>query len=52
MSLANPLWGALRIHAELLKLGIEVSQATVGRYLPWGGPKPHSLAGVAFCTTT
>ena len=35
MSLANPLWGAPRIHGELLKLGIEVSQATVGRYLPW-----------------
>src|SRR5450756_2864239 len=35
MCLANPLWGAPRIHGELLKLGIEVSQATVGRYLPW-----------------
>ena len=35
MSLANPLWGAPRIHGELLKLGIEVGQATVGRYLPW-----------------
>ena len=35
MSRANPLWGAPRIHGELLKLGIEVSQATVGRYLPW-----------------
>src|SRR6266446_1260883 len=35
LSLANPLWGAPRIHGELLKLGIEVSQATVGRYLPW-----------------
>ena len=35
MSRANPLWGAQRIHGELLKLGIEVSQATVGRYLPW-----------------
>jgi putative transposase len=35
MSQANPLWGAPRIHGELLKLGIEVSQATVGRYLPW-----------------
>ena len=34
MSLANPLWGAPRIHGELLKLGIEVSQATVGRYMP------------------
>jgi transposase InsO family protein len=35
MSLANPLWGAPRIHGELFKLGIDVSQATVGRYLPW-----------------
>src|SRR6266487_3346104 len=35
MSLANPLWGSPRIHGELLKLGIKVSQATVGRYLPW-----------------
>src|SRR5215475_7969029 len=35
MSQANPLWGAPRIHGELLKLGIEISQATVGRYLPW-----------------
>jgi putative transposase len=35
MSLTNPLWGAPRIHGELLKLGIEVSQATVGRYMPW-----------------
>jgi putative transposase len=34
MSRANPLWGAPRIHGELLKLGIEVSQASVGRYLP------------------
>ena len=35
MSLANPLWGAPRIHGELLKLGIEISQTTVGRYMPW-----------------
>jgi len=34
MSRANPLWGAPRIHGELLKLGIDVSQATVGRHLP------------------
>src|SRR3977135_512415 len=40
MSLANPLWGAPRIHGELLKLGIEVSQATVGRYLPWRPKAP------------
>jgi putative transposase len=35
ISAANPLWGAPRIHGELLKLGIVVSQATVGRYIPW-----------------
>jgi putative transposase len=40
MNLANPLWGAPRIHGELLKLGIEVSQATVGRYLPWRPKAP------------
>jgi hypothetical protein len=34
MSSVNPLWGAPRIHGELFKLGIEISQATVGRYLP------------------
>ena len=51
MSLANPLWGAPRIHGELLKLGIEVSQATVGRYLPWR-PKAPPRHGVASCTTT
>ena len=34
MSRANPLWSAPRIHGELLKLGVEVSQATDGRHLP------------------
>jgi putative transposase len=33
MCLANPLWGAPRIHGELLKLGIEISQATVAKYM-------------------
>ena len=33
MSLANRLWGAPRIHGELLKLGIEVSQVTVAKYM-------------------
>ena len=33
MSDANPLWGAARIHGELLKLGIDVSQATVAKYM-------------------
>jgi putative transposase len=35
MSKDNPLWGAPRIHGELLKLGIKISQATVGRWMPW-----------------
>ena len=30
---ANPLWGAPRIHGELQKLGIEISQATVSKYV-------------------
>src|ERR1700687_4994691 len=33
MSRANWLWGAPRIHGELLKLGIEVSQSTVAKYM-------------------
>src|SRR5216684_3670789 len=33
MSVANPLWGAPRIHGELLKLGIEVAQSTVAKYM-------------------
>jgi putative transposase len=33
ISRANPLWGAPRIHGELLKLGLEVSQATVSKYM-------------------
>jgi transposase InsO family protein len=39
---ANPLWGAPRIHGELLKLGIEVSQATAAKYMvrPVGRPSP------------
>jgi putative transposase len=34
MAGANPLWGAPRIHGELCKLGIEVSERTVSRLLP------------------
>ena len=33
MSRANALWGAPRIHGELLKLGFEVAQSTVARYM-------------------
>jgi transposase InsO family protein len=33
MAQANPCWGAPRIHGELLKLGIDVCQATVAKYM-------------------
>src|SRR5262252_5610338 len=33
MSIANPLWGAPRIHGELLKLGIEIGQSSVAKYM-------------------
>jgi transposase InsO family protein len=33
MSIANPLWGAPRIHGELLKLGLEVGQTSVAKYM-------------------
>ena len=33
MSIANPLWGAPRIHGELLKLGINVGQTSVAKYM-------------------
>ena len=34
MAEANPLWGAPRIHGELLKLGIDISERTVSRLMP------------------
>jgi putative transposase len=34
MAIANPLWGAPRIHGELLKLGIDVAERTVSRLIP------------------
>jgi transposase InsO family protein len=40
MSIENPIWGAPRIHGELLKLGFEVAQSTVAKYMVkrWGPP--------------
>jgi transposase InsO family protein len=34
MAHENPLWGAPRIHGELLKLGVQISEATVAKYMP------------------
>lgn len=40
MSVANPLWGAPRIYGELLKLGIDVGQTTVAKYMVRGRHPP------------
>ena len=43
MNQENPLWGASRIHGELLMLGFEVAQSTVSRYMVRGRrPPSHS----------
>jgi len=39
MATDNPLWGALRIHGELLKLGFDISESTVLRYMPKKAPR-------------
>ena len=43
MSIANPLWGAPRIHGELLKLGIDVGQTTVAKYMVKGTRAPRKV---------
>lgn len=40
MARENPLWGAPRIHGELAKIGFEVSQTTVSKYMKQVKPKP------------
>jgi transposase InsO family protein len=42
MSKENPLWGAPRIHGELLMLGIEVAQSTVAKYMERPPRRPSS----------
>src|SRR6186997_1547553 len=49
MSTANPLWGAPRIHGELQKLGISVSQSTVAKFMR-RHPRPPSQAWRTFLT--
>ena len=39
MSNENPGWGAPRIHGELKKLGFDVSESTVQRYMPKVGKR-------------
>ena len=49
LSTANPLWGAPRIHGELQKLGISVSQSTVAKYMR-RHPRPPSQTWRTFLT--
>jgi len=61
MSLENPLWGASRIHGELLMLGFEVAQSTVSKYMRRGRRPPsqgwktflynhaHAIAAIDLC---
>jgi len=47
MAVANPYWGAPRLHGELLKLGIAISERTVSRFMP-KNRKPPSQTWRAF----
>jgi hypothetical protein len=51
ISRENPLWGAPRIHAELLLLGIDIAESAVGRYRTGGGNHRHRV-GRPFCAIT
>src|SRR5262249_20526475 len=44
MSVDNPLWGAPRIHGELLKLGFEVAQSSVAKYMVKRPGPPSGMA--------
>jgi transposase InsO family protein len=48
MSMANPLWGAPRIHGELLMLGIDVAQSTVAKYMVPRSWRPPSQGWKTF----
>jgi putative transposase len=50
MSRDNPLWGALRIHGEWLKLGIDIGETSVGKYMV-RGTKPPSQTWRTFLET-
>src|SRR5262245_61914504 len=60
MSQENPIWGAPRIHGELLMLEFEVAQSTVSKYMLKGGPRSQgwktflrnhaqAIAGIDLC---
>ena len=41
MALENPTWGAPHIHAELLKLGFDISERSISRYIPKAPATPE-----------
>jgi putative transposase len=47
MCFANPTWGAPRIHGEMLKLGIEVSETTVAKYMPRNRKPPSQIQAIS-----
>jgi len=51
ISVENPLWGAPRIHGELLKLGFEIAQSSVAKYMV-KRRGPPSRDGGPSCITT
>ena len=51
MSVDNPLWGAPRIHGELLKLGFQVAQSSVAKYMVKRPPSPPRDGSPSFVTT-
>ena len=52
MSMENPLWGAPRIHGELLKLGFAVAQSSMAKYMTKRRGPPSFRDGTPFCATT
>jgi hypothetical protein len=52
MSMENPLWGAPRIHGGLLKLGFEVAQSSVAKYMLKRRGPPSQGWGTFLCNHT
>ena len=52
MSRENPLWGAPRIDGELLKLGFELAELTVSKYMIGGSDVRPPRAGGRSCAIT
>ena len=52
ISIENPLWGAPRIDGELLKIGFEVAQSSVAKYMVKRQRRPPARDGGPSCATT